>query len=915
MRFLSLIWTWFSTLITRRVLARLLSTFLCTIVVVIRPWSRLGGRLAFLVLTLKELVFAVQDNLAQHVEACVLNITGALWAIAMSSFARYLSSRCPDQSVSSRTIPAVFLVLVVCIAGWAKSRLPRLQSSTRITCFVTIFILTTDVGESSLKFENSPHFVWITLSAVIICLFSSLLLLRWTSNHFAEHLARTFAMLHTCLAMSLEDALDSGRPVDRLPTETAANFKALMTSLLPQSVLLNTAYAQAAFELRVGRLSVQSLKPLIGIVEHIRRELSWGRSPAEYHHDSKHLESFRKPTLELGHAILTTMKAIEMSISELFCGNAEALPHTPHDLISRAQEELHHARNAAREELRSIFDALDIEQRAGNSKFWLSRELSDPCLLMISLLQMAHEMHSALTVLNMIILTHRTSTTRLWHPRFSLAWLGLALPTVIVDDRAATNDVPELFESESHISMAEVRQGLAERKEVQVDAQTLASDKEKVKEYSVVHRSVLYVRPRWNGRRVLRARLALATVLRSIVHSTHLKHAIKNGIGVGLLCLPAFLPAGSSGQKWFSYAHGQWAAVSYVWVLETNLGATWRMGYLRISGTILGATYSYITWLICRRNPYGLVAMVTAFDIPMSWIIINSKVSSLGVVASVTLPPIVLSQYVNESEDTSVNILAVYRAALISAGVIAALLVNAFVFPRHCRVLFLRGTSHTLGMLSQLYLALGRELFQKGHPSTSSDRHKTLHLELEIRSSLYRLTQLIQTMQDEISILPKPMRQYRNTVAALQHILDIMTGIRKVRENIPIQETVLSVFRERREFVSCVCISLYASEHAFRVRQPLPQFLPSARHALQRLVTQMEDSIRAARAQDPHAMGLSLVYAFAESELLKDMVDTLEGLLNICRTLFGAATWLEERHWSEVTVIEENVHHGWYSTL
>jgi len=67
--------------------------------------------------------------------------------------------------------------------------------------------------------------------------------------------------------------------------------------------------------------------------------------------------------------------------------------------------------------------------------------------------------------------------------------------------------------------------------------------------------------------------------------------------------------------------------ISYVWVLETNTGATWRVGILRLvrlyeqlrysslgssqSGTTIGALYGYITWLFCHTNPYGLVAMVT----------------------------------------------------------------------------------------------------------------------------------------------------------------------------------------------------------------------------------------------------------------------------------------------------------------
>lgn len=36
------------------------------------------------------------------------------------------------------------------------------------------------------------------------------------------------------------------------------------------------------------------------------------------------------------------------------------------------------------------------------------------------------------------------------------------------------------------------------------------------------------------------------------------------------------------GFQWFRWIHGQWMIISYVWVLETNTGATWRVGYLRL---------------------------------------------------------------------------------------------------------------------------------------------------------------------------------------------------------------------------------------------------------------------------------------------------------------------------------------------
>lgn len=47
----------------------------------------------------------------------------------------------------------------------------------------------------------------------------------------------------------------------------------------------------------------------------------------------------------------------------------------------------------------------------------------------------------------------------------------------------------------------------------------------------------------------------------------------------------------------------------------------------------------------------------------------------------------------------------------------------------------------------------------------------------------------------------KPMRQYRNAISSMQGMLDILTGLRKIREHIPVREAVTGVVNERREFV------------------------------------------------------------------------------------------------------------------
>lgn len=160
---------------------------------------------------------------------------------------------------------------------------------------------------------------------------------------------------------------------------------------------------------------------------------------------------------------------------------------------------------------------------------------------------MADEMRRAVLVADKILSLHNTSRTRLWYPRFSCAWLGIAPPTVIGDDRVVSDDNgPECFEDERELSMAEAREGISELvrwREANTSTSMLRSTGSK----SPSENSGLRLRNIVYGPRVVRLRLVLAACAQAIAHSSHLQHAIKNSIGVMLLSLPAFLPIGSPG--------------------------------------------------------------------------------------------------------------------------------------------------------------------------------------------------------------------------------------------------------------------------------------------------------------------------------------------------------------------------------
>lgn len=103
-----------------------------------------------------------------------------------------------------------------------------------------------------------------------------MLLLRWSSTHFARNVASSFVQFHHCLSLHLDNAFSDLHPI---PLNQDVH-----SGLLRQSISLDSVYQQASFELRVGRLSgknnqpssfiilnpnllVKLMKPFIGSVE------------------------------------------------------------------------------------------------------------------------------------------------------------------------------------------------------------------------------------------------------------------------------------------------------------------------------------------------------------------------------------------------------------------------------------------------------------------------------------------------------------------------------------------------------------------------------------------------------------------------------------------------------------------------
>lgn len=218
--------------------------------------------------------------------------------------------------------------------------------------------------------------------------------------------------------------------------------------------------------------------------------------------------------------------------------------------------------------------------------------------------------------------------------------------------------------------------------------------------------------------------------------------------------------------------------------------------------------------------------------------------------------------------------------------------------------------------------------------------------------ALSRAAALSQVVHLEPSLLPKPVEQYRQLIASLGEALDLFSCVRVIREQIPRRETVLDVLPERTELVSSVLITLHAIAHSLHTHGAVLQYLPDPREALNALVEAVEQHIDAEGADCPigpdwgfspmhqraksaglasqstlagppndtdkvpfprarfdsvrsmdsvssfgqrKKLGLSFAYALAENEAISEFVAALERAVDICRQLYGVASFIDQQ--------------------
>ncbi|KAH7318018.1 hypothetical protein B0J17DRAFT_686585 [Rhizoctonia solani] len=801
-----------------------------------------------------------------QVEALAVNTVGVLIGLGWSNLglacAAFAARRYGIDSNASRTIRACFLITLGFFAGLVRSRMPRLTLASRAVSFIGIWLVARAPETVEWDYRNFTELLFAFSVAGGASLIVSLIARIFTHpGGYAKDVIEVLEIIKDLLQYSTSQALsESEKPV--LPTET------LHTKSLDKALALHISYAYSAYELRIGRVPIKAIKPLMITVNRIREELAWGKTPAQEGTETPSAESLM--LTQLDEPCRVCLSAIADGISTLQAAIGKCftikLPNNAHKAVDLNDPLI--ARNSltdARAKLKATLDSVVHEiNKTSTLRHEEShhRGLFRKSLYSASLLHISSELIRALTLAHGILTIHHGATRPyIFFPRPSWFWLGMSPRSVVAEEdspttpRSATELDTDL--DGDKLSLNEARTSL-------LPTPAIASPARKWSVASIMRTPA-----------ALQARIRLSEWLWMIKHSKDVQFAFKHALGIAILMTPAVLPATSSGKQYYNSSYGVWAIISFVYVIEPNTALTWRMGVWRVFGTALGALYAFTTWQIAGTNPYGVVALVTIAEIFITWFV-RSSTPGVGIVASVTIPPVLFIPYLNIG-DISMSHLTALRALQISIGIITAILIDQTLFPKRARAIFLSGMAKVIEDTRELHSGLSSRTHNDQPQSSPKSGTELAHahccsvkLELKIRKLLTREKIYLSQMEHELSLMPKPTESRPATY----------------RENVP-HMAIHPVLEHRKRVDSCITLALYACEHAFRSRRALPQVLPSSRKALDMLNTELMDTLQSeARATD-------IGYAMAENEVIEEMVRAVEGLVQVTRELFGTRAWLK----------------------
>ncbi|KAF9478625.1 hypothetical protein BDN70DRAFT_808498 [Pholiota conissans] len=386
------------------------------------------------------------------------------------------------------------------------------------------------------------------------------------------------------------------------------------------------------------------------------------------------------------------------------------------------------------------------------------------------------------------------------------------------------------------------------------------------------------------------------------------KYAIKAGMATALLAAPAFL---ESTRPIFLEYWGDWALISFFVVISPTIGATNYLSFQRVLGTLFGASVAIGLYSLFPDEPVILSVCGFMFSIPCSYFAV-AKPKYLSASRFVLLTYNLTCLYCYNLRDTDVAVINIgfHRAVAVIVGVLWAAFVSRFWWPAEARRELTNSLSEFCLNIGWLYTRLvasnsfapvyrGSDedsALSSSNPNISrptaitrlaNSIHEFMAMELHLQIKLIELQSLLAQAQHEPRLKgPFPVELYRQILTSLQTILDKLHSMRCVttREECVRQDFIVPVNKERREMVGNIMLSFSILAASFRLKAPLPPYLPPVEKSRLRLVEAIR-KLDVVKKRDAKISQQLLFFAYALT--MKGVTMELEFLGRTLQDAFG----------------------------
>ncbi|KAI5926947.1 ribosomal protein L19 [Camillea tinctor] len=318
-----------------------------------------------------------------------------------------------------------------------------------------------------------------------------------------------------------------------------------------------------------------------------------------------------------------------------------------------------------------------------------------------------------------------------------------------------------------------------------------------------------------------------------------IRFGLKVGIGATLYAMFAFLPATVD---IYRHYRGEWGLLSFMIVCSVTVGASNATGLARFTGTVMGAAFVIINWLIADGDPVGLAILGWAVSFGAFYIMIDRGNGPFGrfILLSYNVSSLYaysLTQSVDDDDDDEGGIhprirdIAFHRVVAVTAGIIWGLIICRLIWPMPARRKFKEG-------LSVLYLQMG--LIWKRGPLAILIRNNstaTSYMRTGEQAAMQRYATQLQTLRTAASNEyelrgPFPFEAYGRIMASTQRILDAFHAMSLVTQKhgrlTPGEKALLyHTAEERAQLCARICHVFQVLASSIMLEYPLTDAIPS----------------------------------------------------------------------------------------